>query len=263
MTTKKEFLNDFSQVFDCKIEKNTDVSGEVYYTLGQLNCLFYILYRKADNYQNWGVRKKIIDSLQRQSKEWFLVLLSDKTLPSYFLTKRDVIQSIGSKWKLNTKGDYKTTKASLKNYCEFNTVEEFRKQVNKAAQKKDLKAEQEEDFEKKVAEARTLTQEVRLSKINEYPKIPISSEKNAVTFNRNPYVKAEILERANGICGYCKQNAPFILPNGTPFLEVHHIVFLKDGGEDTIDNAIALCPNCHKGAHYGGYEIKKNNDNLK
>jgi len=26
---------------------------------------------------------------------------------------------------------------------------------------------------------------------------------------------------------------------------------LSEGGEDTIDNAGALCPNCHKQAHFG------------
>ena len=53
-----------------------------------------------------------------------------------------------------------------------------------------------------------------------------------------------------------KQDAPFKLPDGTPFLEVHHVIPLAKRGEDTIENTIALCPNCHRGAHYGGYDIK-------
>jgi 5-methylcytosine-specific restriction protein A len=32
---------------------------------------------------------------------------------------------------------------------------------------------------------------------------------------------------------------------------VHHRVRLADGGDDTTDNAVALCPNCHRKAHYG------------
>jgi hypothetical protein len=28
-------------------------------------------------------------------------------------------------------------------------------------------------------------------------------------------------------------------------LELHHIVWVKDGGENTADNLLALCPNCH------------------
>ncbi|WP_163591073.1 HNH endonuclease, partial [Klebsiella variicola] len=39
--------------------------------------------------------------------------------------------------------------------------------------------------------------------------------------------------------------------DGTPFLEVHHIEWLSNGGEDSVENAIALCPNCHRQAHFG------------
>ncbi|MGH8437576.1 MAG: HNH endonuclease [Pseudomonas sp.] len=33
--------------------------------------------------------------------------------------------------------------------------------------------------------------------------------------------------------------------------EVHHKVRLADGGLDTVENAIAVCPNCHRQAHFG------------
>ncbi|TDA69847.1 HNH endonuclease signature motif containing protein, partial [Halomonas marinisediminis] len=36
----------------------------------------------------------------------------------------------------------------------------------------------------------------------------------------------------------------------TPFLEVHHLIRLKDGGPDTVENCAALCPNCHRKLHY-------------
>ncbi|BDZ92717.1 hypothetical protein VEE69_15940 [Escherichia coli] len=45
--------------------------------------------------------------------------------------------------------------------------------------------------------------------------------------------------------------APSLKEDGTPFLEVHHIEWLSKGGEDSVENAIALCPNCHRQAHYG------------
>lgn len=83
---------------------------------------------------------------------------------------------------------------------------------------------------------------------------PISKRTEVTTtvFDRNPDVVAEVLSRAGGICESCKQPAPFIRrSNGTPYLEVHHIQRLADGGEDTVDNAVALCPNCHREAHYG------------
>ncbi|WP_147195697.1 HNH endonuclease [Rummeliibacillus stabekisii] len=36
-----------------------------------------------------------------------------------------------------------------------------------------------------------------------------------------------------------------------PNLEVHHIKRLADGEEDTVENAIAVCPNCHRELHFG------------
>jgi 5-methylcytosine-specific restriction protein A len=70
--------------------------------------------------------------------------------------------------------------------------------------------------------------------------------------HRNPDVVAEVLERANGNCEKCKNTAPFIRKaDSTPYLEVHHIKQLANGGEDSVNNAIGLCPNCHREAHYG------------
>ena len=72
------------------------------------------------------------------------------------------------------------------------------------------------------------------------------------SFNRNPDVVAEVLDRANGHCESCRLPAPFArVTDGTPYLEVHHIVFLANGGEDTVSNAEALCPNCHRKKHFG------------
>ncbi|MFB6317295.1 HNH endonuclease [Saccharicrinis sp. FJH54] len=71
-------------------------------------------------------------------------------------------------------------------------------------------------------------------------------------FIRNPDVVAEVLYRAKGVCERCKQAAPFIkASDGSPYLEVHHWLPLAEGGEDTVKNAAALCPNCHKEAHFG------------
>lgn len=74
----------------------------------------------------------------------------------------------------------------------------------------------------------------------------------ASKFNRNPYVVEYAKRLANGICQDCKQPAPFVnrLTN-EPFLETHHITPLAQGGPDTIENTIAICPNCHRKRHYG------------
>ncbi|WP_244103918.1 HNH endonuclease [Burkholderia ambifaria] len=45
----------------------------------------------------------------------------------------------------------------------------------------------------------------------------------------------------------CKEPAPFLRKKDhTPYLDVHHKQRLADDGDDTIENAIALCPNCHR-----------------
>jgi 5-methylcytosine-specific restriction protein A len=55
--------------------------------------------------------------------------------------------------------------------------------------------------------------------------------------------------RADGTCQLCGEPAPFRDRDGDPFLEVHHIVPLAEGGEDVIGNVAALCPNCHRRMH--------------
>jgi 5-methylcytosine-specific restriction protein A len=67
----------------------------------------------------------------------------------------------------------------------------------------------------------------------------------------NSDVIAEVLLRANGTCEGCGQSAPFQRADGTLYLEVHHRRRLADAGEDSVENAIALCPNCHRERHYG------------
>lgn len=66
---------------------------------------------------------------------------------------------------------------------------------------------------------------------------------------RNEYVVEYAKRFAGGVCQLCEQVAPFKDKKGMPYLETHHIVWLARGGEDTIFNTVALCPNCHKRMH--------------
>jgi predicted HNH restriction endonuclease len=82
--------------------------------------------------------------------------------------------------------------------------------------------------------------------------IPESYEVKTKMYKRDPDVIAEVLIRASGICEKCNREAPFKRAiDGTPYLEVHHKIRLADGGEDTVENAVAVCPNCHRELHYG------------
>lgn len=63
-------------------------------------------------------------------------------------------------------------------------------------------------------------------------------------------VRAWVLENSNGTCEVCHAAAPFLDDWDTPFLEVHHVKPLAGNGTDTIDNAVAICPNCHRRFHH-------------
>lgn len=68
-------------------------------------------------------------------------------------------------------------------------------------------------------------------------------------YARSAEVVKETRKRANGICQYCNQPAPFTDRHGNPYLEVHHVIWLSRGGEDSTTNTVALCPNCHTRMH--------------
>ncbi len=69
------------------------------------------------------------------------------------------------------------------------------------------------------------------------------------TYIRDPYVAELAKRKAQGICQLCGKPAPFKDKDGNPYLESHHIIWLSNGGEDSIANTIALCPNCHRKMH--------------
>jgi 5-methylcytosine-specific restriction protein A len=80
---------------------------------------------------------------------------------------------------------------------------------------------------------------------------PNSFAQMTVVIERDPGVRTWILRAAEGFCELCRQPAPFLDAEGVPFLEVHHVIPLATGGPDTITNAVALCPNCHRELHHG------------
>lgn len=80
-------------------------------------------------------------------------------------------------------------------------------------------------------------------------KLVNKKETIVVQKKRDPYIAEYARLCANGICQLCNNPAPFKRLNGEPYLESHHIIWLSNGGEDTIENTVALCPNCHRKMH--------------
>ena len=76
-------------------------------------------------------------------------------------------------------------------------------------------------------------------------------------YDRNEELVEFVKRRAKGFCQLCGNKAPFNNKNGDPFLEVHHIKWLSEGGDDSIENTVALCPNCHRKMHILNLENDK------
>ena len=112
--------------------------------------------------------------------------------------------------------------------------------------------EMERAFQRRADASSKLSMEELKQLVAKAPKQPTRVEHTVSSFERSVYVVAAAMKRAKGVCEGCKKPAPFKKKsNHQPYLEVHHKKLLAEGGLDTLANAIALCPNCHREAHYG------------
>jgi predicted HNH restriction endonuclease len=110
----------------------------------------------------------------------------------------------------------------------------------------------EQNFQKSVEEALKDAAGERRRRLQSYNGKPEKIQTISYAFNRSPDVVAEALLRANGFCERCRQQAPFLRKsNRSAYLEVHHIIPLSEDGTDTLENVLALCPNCHREVHFG------------
>jgi len=99
-------------------------------------------------------------------------------------------------------------------------------------------------------ELRSLRDEA-LEDATDSPSKNIQNTSPRESYSRSEKVKQFALERADGTCEGCGRPAPFNRKNGEPYLEVHHVDELGEGGADHPDKVVALCPNCHRQIHYG------------
>ncbi|MCP9787129.1 EVE domain-containing protein [Cyanobium sp. N5-Cardenillas] len=112
---------------------------------------------------------------------------------------------------------------------------------------------QEERLEQAVEEAKAdldvLEARIRASR---RPSKPRSGTTTTTVFNRDPNIIAYAKRRAGCRCEVPGCEVPlFLKPDGEPYVEVHHIHMLADGGEDTTDNVACLCPTHHREIHCG------------
>lgn len=111
----------------------------------------------------------------------------------------------------------------------------------------------EEPLPSSLAEARKLAMQA------------IASEESSSTgaamrnlYKRSARVKNYVMLRAEGRCESCREPAPFVRKDGSPYLEPHHINRISDGGLDHPKYVGAICPACHREIHYGVNGQQKN-----
>ena len=114
------------------------------------------------------------------------------------------------------------------------------------------------EFRSKVKQARKELRKKATGNLNPKKKTSVSTG-----YDRDPYVVADAEDRAGGICELCLKPAPFMRSDGTPYLEVHHIIFLSERGPDVLENVAALCPNCHRECHSGASASELRSELLK
>jgi bifunctional DNA-binding transcriptional regulator/antitoxin component of YhaV-PrlF toxin-antitoxin module len=111
---------------------------------------------------------------------------------------------------------------------------------------------EERRFQEKVEKASRESAAAIEEQLAKAPLLPTKRQAIVAVYDRSPHVVVAVLRRANGRCERCQEVAPFNRKSdGTPYLEVHHETPLSQGGHDSIENAIALCPNCHREVHLG------------
>lgn len=89
----------------------------------------------------------------------------------------------------------------------------------------------------------------------------VSRTLTTVRFDKKALYSAYVRKRAGGYCDLCRNKAPFYDEDGNPYLETHHIERLSNGGIDSPDNMVALCPNCHRKVHM--LDLQEDKEELK
>lgn len=92
-------------------------------------------------------------------------------------------------------------------------------------------------------------QELRTAAISQASRSAPKTQRVASIAYRSTALKLYVAKRAQGICEGCNTTAPFETKSG-PYLEVHHLHRLADGGPDHPSNVVGICPNCHRRAHH-------------
>ena len=111
-------------------------------------------------------------------------------------------------------------------------------------------SEHHSNFESSIEEQKISGKKYSVDEIGN--RVPPSSYKKGIVYDRDPRIVIEARRRAGFTCEVSNCTSElFHKPNGDLYLEVHHLDPLSKGGPDILSNAVCLCPNHHREIHFG------------
>jgi len=172
------------------------------------------------------------------------LLQGASVLPLIDFMKRngiDLLSNIDSRWELENNGEYVN---------QYNSALSFRRgNIHDLKLHRHIFLNQNVHINPYYKNVKKQTRKTAL--LPQGTRIPKCKEVLVPQYDRDLAVIEWILEQADGVCENCNNDAPFIKKNGDCYLEVHHLRNLADGGSDTVQNTVAICPNCHREFHSG------------
>lgn len=95
-----------------------------------------------------------------------------------------------------------------------------------------------------------------------HEKEPNKREYVRETFARDRGWVKEAKEKFGSYCLHPNCKNTFKKQDGLPYIEVHHIIPLFEGGEDAVWNLVVVCAHHHKMAHFADSNTQKDLRNL-
>lgn len=201
--------------------------------------------------RNRALAKALWETDSATGKTWELVFFV-RILSVLNLTKRAVLSDLGYSGRDNLQGHRDVTGKFIRAY---GSVEEFiNGHSDLSIGQEELSQETSEKLINKVLPKKSRLEAIR-EKIAESEREKTDYvELKGKKIRRNQLIVAYVKETAGYKCQAC--GFSFEKKDGSRYVEAAHIKQLAKSHMDTIDNMVALCPNCHKKFDLGNAEAR-------
>jgi len=194
-------------------------------------------------YLNGGLRKHILF--------W--------SIPKHLRGLHDLRDGMTVNISLDIDGHISSFPARLFGGCEFKVPEHLqspliahqRRHGSVKFQLLDFTDPNSEAFQSQIRRLSSLSNREMMKKLPPRGNIPEKVSLISTAFVRSRLLVAYALRRSGGCCEACGKTPFRRFNGGEVYLEVHHIIPLASDGPDSEENVMALCPECHRFAHFG------------